>query len=202
MKDFYELLGLARTATPDEIKKAYRKKAKEHHPDAGGDEKTFKAIQHAYDILSDHEKRERYDRGESTEQGPSRTDVAKQFLYQLFEQCIDKHGFKKDPFKEMRTSIALNMKSLDEAIGVQNNRKKQFEKAGRRVKKGEAYVNLCNAIAISCQQLIDKLTLEKETGDLMIQMLDGSEFQVDVAPQVEEENVYGSFLMYNGEFAR
>jgi molecular chaperone DnaJ len=60
--DLYEELGLAADASQDEIKRAYRQRAREHHPDAGGDEERFKAITHAYQVLSDPEKRARYDR--------------------------------------------------------------------------------------------------------------------------------------------
>lgn len=57
----YQTLGVAKTATPDEIKKAYRKLASQHHPDKGGDTATFQKIQTAYDTLSDPTKRQQYD---------------------------------------------------------------------------------------------------------------------------------------------
>jgi DnaJ-class molecular chaperone len=57
----YETLGVGDKATADEIKKAYRKLASQHHPDKGGDTAKFQEIQTAYDILSDQQKRERYD---------------------------------------------------------------------------------------------------------------------------------------------
>ena len=59
--DYYKTLGVSRTATPEEIKKAYRKLARKHHPDAGGDEAKFKEINEAYEVLSDEKKRQLYD---------------------------------------------------------------------------------------------------------------------------------------------
>ena len=61
MSNFYSILGVDKSATQDEIKKAYRKKAKEHHPDKGGDETMFKQINEAYETLSDENKRREYD---------------------------------------------------------------------------------------------------------------------------------------------
>lgn len=62
MSDLYELLGVARDASTAEIKKAYRLRAREHHPDAGGDEELFKEIGRAHEVLVDPQKRARYDR--------------------------------------------------------------------------------------------------------------------------------------------
>ncbi|MEO5950532.1 MAG: molecular chaperone DnaJ [Candidatus Saccharimonadales bacterium] len=61
-RDYYEVLGVAKTASADEIKKAYRKAALKHHPDKeGGDETKFKEIGEAYEVLKDQQKRQRYD---------------------------------------------------------------------------------------------------------------------------------------------
>lgn len=73
--DHYQTLGVGKNATPDEIKKAYRKLASQHHPDKGGDTQHFQQIQSAYDTLSDPQKRRDYDnpnpfgRGQSFAQG-------------------------------------------------------------------------------------------------------------------------------------
>lgn len=60
--DFYALLGISRKATKKEIKKAYRQKSLEHHPDKGGDAEKFAEIARAYEVLSDESKKEIYDR--------------------------------------------------------------------------------------------------------------------------------------------
>lgn len=59
--DHYQTLGVAKNATPDDIKKSYRKLASKHHPDKGGDTATFQKIEEAYRILSDPQQRQQYD---------------------------------------------------------------------------------------------------------------------------------------------
>ncbi|MEO5534443.1 MAG: molecular chaperone DnaJ [Pseudolysinimonas sp.] len=69
MTDHYEVLGVSRTASTEEIKKAYRKLARELHPDvnpSGDAAERFKSVTHAYDVLSDANQRERYDLGPQT----------------------------------------------------------------------------------------------------------------------------------------
>jgi curved DNA-binding protein CbpA len=65
-KDYYETLGVARSASPDDIKRAYRTLARRHHPDVAEDktaaEHLFKEINEAYEVLSDPQKRAQYDR--------------------------------------------------------------------------------------------------------------------------------------------
>lgn len=61
MVNYYEVLELTESATPDEIKKAFRKLASKHHPDKGGDTAKFQEVQAAYDTLSDPNKKAQYD---------------------------------------------------------------------------------------------------------------------------------------------
>ncbi|KAI0089223.1 hypothetical protein BDY19DRAFT_944755 [Irpex rosettiformis] len=68
-KDYYKILGISRECTEIEIKKAYRKESLKHHPDKGGDEEKFKLIVEAHGVLSDPQKRRRYDLGEDDDEG-------------------------------------------------------------------------------------------------------------------------------------
>lgn len=60
-RDYYEVLDVGKDASADEIKKAFRRAAVEHHPDRGGDETKFKELNEAYEVLKDSDKRKRYD---------------------------------------------------------------------------------------------------------------------------------------------
>lgn len=68
-KDYYNMLGVERNASPDDVKKAFRKLAHEHHPDkSGGNEAKFKEVNEAFQVLGDPEKRRQYDQfGETFE---------------------------------------------------------------------------------------------------------------------------------------
>src|SRR6187399_3474865 len=64
-RDYYDVLGVERDASAEDIRKAYRKLARQHHPDVNKDpgaEDRFKEVSEAYEVLRDPEKRERYDR--------------------------------------------------------------------------------------------------------------------------------------------
>lgn len=69
MADYYSTLGISKDAGPDDIKRAYRKLASQHHPDKGGDTKKFQEIEEAYRTLSDPEKRSQYDNPQPQFQG-------------------------------------------------------------------------------------------------------------------------------------
>jgi molecular chaperone DnaJ len=60
-KDYYDILGVSKSASADEIKHAFRKKAHEHHPDKGGNAEKFKELNEAYQVLSNADKRKQYD---------------------------------------------------------------------------------------------------------------------------------------------
>jgi curved DNA-binding protein len=111
-QDYYKTLGVERSASADEIKRAYRKLAMKHHPDRAGEgereaaEALFKRINEAYEVLSDPEKRAKYDRfGERWRQGqeftpPGREDGGRRMSREEMEEMFGSFGFS-DFFAQM-----------------------------------------------------------------------------------------------------
>jgi DnaJ-class molecular chaperone len=95
-KDYYEILGVSKTSSQEEIKKAYKLLALKYHPDKNSDpeaQETFKSISESYEILSDPERRKRYDMGEST---PGNMNVNP---HDIFQQMFMNNG--NFPFAQM-----------------------------------------------------------------------------------------------------
>jgi DnaJ-class molecular chaperone len=84
--DYYNKLGVNKSASQDEIKRAYKKLAMKHHPDRGGDQKTFQEINEAYDTLKDNEKRYMYDNPQTRQQFNFNTGNMNDMFSQFFRQ--------------------------------------------------------------------------------------------------------------------
>jgi curved DNA-binding protein CbpA len=115
-KDYYKILGIAKGATEDDIKKAYRKMALKFHPDknkAPGSEEKFKEIAEAYEVLSDKRKREVYDQyGEEGLKGNVCLLIF-MFVYYLFDHlCLFVCVFKSvclSLYIQLSLSVCLSM---------------------------------------------------------------------------------------------
>lgn len=111
--DYYSVLGVAKTASPDEIKKAYRKLAMEHHPDKGGDITKFQEINSAYETLGDATRRAAYDNPApqfSSHPGGFSFDAGAFDLNDLFGQVFGRGGnpfAQQKPTYRTRVSISL-----------------------------------------------------------------------------------------------
>jgi len=124
-KNPYKTLNVPKDASPEEIKKAYRNKAKKEHPDVGGDEKAFKETSSAYALLADPQKRKYYD--EYGDEMPSQDNIeskANRLLNELIDQMLAKYTpeqiLKIDFIREMRGSITDNLNKLKEEVSRQN----------------------------------------------------------------------------------
>lgn len=136
MKDYYAVLGLAKGASEDEIKQAYRKLAMKHHPDReGGDEAKFKDIKEAYEVLSDSAKRKSYD-SRSSEKNHMWTDFDEILKkYQFYEDIAKKKKYDDyddyDDYANIK-SVTIDIPLKDAFSGAQKNA--QLYKFGPTVK--------------------------------------------------------------------
>jgi curved DNA-binding protein CbpA len=195
----YATLGVQPTASPDEIKKAYRKLAQQHHPDKQGadaDRTKFQEIQEAYDVLSDPERRDRYDRDgtyrhmkEPTEEEKINA-AAQNGLRQVLSQIIDGTEYVEytDIFENLQKeaeSIRANMtKERDGLI----KRREKLELAVKRIKpKEEGQENigalLMQSVIMEVQGLIGRADFALKIAERLVEIVGGHTYEVDQMPE-------------------
>lgn len=110
----YQTLGVEENASPEDIKRAYRRLASQHHPDKGGDVKKFQEVEEAYRILSDPEKRQQYDM--ERQGGWQRVNFGGHPFDDIFRQFH--FGFGSDPFHNFRQPQQRRNKDMRISIPV------------------------------------------------------------------------------------
>ena len=138
MRDYYDILGVSRDASADEIKRAFRALARDTHPDANPDdpsaEESFREVAEAYEVLSDPDRRVRYDRGEVFGSG----DLFSQFgglddiLQQFFGSTFGGFGFggsRGGPRRGPDIAVTLDMTLVEAATGT--SREVEFQAPAR-----------------------------------------------------------------------
>lgn len=177
MKDYYKILGVDKEASAQDIKKAYRKKAKEHHPDReGGSEVEFKEITIANEVLSNDEKRKRYDNGEDpNETTMSLKEEAQGNLYKSFLRLVNEREFMPDHtdvIKKLKTEITQKRLDIESDIEAAEIDKLQKEATLERLKKPEflkiRFENTIKEIDI----MITSFNRELEVNEIMKSILD------------------------------
>jgi DnaJ-class molecular chaperone len=183
----YETLGVSESANPDEIKRAYRKLASQHHPDKGGDTKKFQEIQTAYDTLQDPAKREQYDFERQNPGGNFRFNVNGHEMHGMPPHVADmfkNFGFNfggspnGDPFgqarqprrnKDMRVEVPVTLASTLEdqtkTVSIQTTNG-QRETVEVRIPRGVG-----NGTQIKYPNLGDNFFNTLERGDLYVVVL-------------------------------
>lgn len=146
-KNYYEVLEVAKDASRDEIKKAYRKKASKHHPDKGGDQQVFALISRAYETLDDPEKRDHYDRtgGEKPIANRIEQTIAG-MLIDAFMQG-DPIGFICARLEADRSKVKANLEACKMHTQKLRSSLETFEKRNKKTKNKIAKEFICEVIS-------------------------------------------------------
>lgn len=183
-EDLYIILGIAKQATKQEIRRAYKQLAQKYHPDKNNSHpeyaELFKKIKYAYDILSNHEKRTAYDNGESVSIQPevTREQLIKSTLAQIFMKSIN----ARDPIKaieqEIRTAINGNQNHIVKIEKEINNLTKAKDKLLFRTdimeehREDDIFIMAINHQIREAKIGIEKKKEEIELGKDMMKMLE------------------------------
>jgi DnaJ-class molecular chaperone len=175
----YDDLGIKKDATPDQIKEAYRALAMKHHPDKGGDSEEFKRISNAYSILSDAEKRTRYDNGEIPDdisKSNSRDAKLVNIILTIFNSIVDSRFdyAHDDIFDMIRETIQHNRDEINLEKQKSRNKIKDYNNIlfTMFTQLLEDKIEACNAAMIKMDEAL-------ELCDDAILLIDGCEYKTE-----------------------
>jgi curved DNA-binding protein CbpA len=174
--NLYEILGVSRDATPEEIKSAYRKLAMRHHPDRGGGEVEFKRIQTAYDCLSDSDRRKRYDETgqENEQQGPTKEQAAEMMVMASLMECVKDQDFEHtDIVYELKRAFGAKAKQFEaERTGLEKQIARTERAKNRLIGgKADAFEAMVDARIAGLKAHVERKKAEQEIADLCVQFL-------------------------------
>lgn len=188
--NLYDILGVAKIVSKEELKKAYRKKASELHPDKGGDESQFRALATAYSILFDEEKRKRYDSGEDADSiSKAAVSEEQQIIANLVVLFIKATMENNPKYSDIRHLMIkhINAKTveIDQMIAKEKQIIERIETALLRLKISDGE----NCIAVGArseianhQNVINKTEQEKKIGKGMIAKLEAFSYEFEQDP--------------------
>lgn len=192
----YDTLGVPKDASDEEIKRAYRKKAHASHPDKGGKLEQFQAVQKAYAVLSDAEKRARHDLGEDDPQTEISPEMqAEQALASMLINLIDTMPDvdHDDLLGKARQGIQTGMTEFTRNRRHHENKIEKRRKAMKRLKKKGNGGFILAAIEIETNKLQGQLEYcdkQIELGKLMLEILKDYTYEREIQPAREQAQMF------------
>lgn len=194
-KNLYKTLGINKKANKNDIKKAYRDKAKKHHPDRNGNSSAFIEINKAHSILIDDKKRRLYDEtGQTGENIKSKiAGAAHDRLCKIFLEIIDKKGeeiFQTDIIDIIEKNISNFIKQCKSIISKTKKEEKHLKKIKKRIKYRGKGINLFITILEDkikhCKLTIYQAEFDIKIFNKMSKIIKNFEFEFDKV----KENTY------------
>lgn len=189
--DLYDQLGVAKDATRDAIKRAFRRKAKDTHPDAGGDAKAFHAIELAHRVLTDDAARARYDRTGQAEAEPDNSEAEAHSIISAFVErfVADDKAKYKNLVQELRAAVKSEIAQAER--NIQEGRKFEERTVDLRSRvRGKAGAALLTKMfdtklrdaAVAIQMLQHQVDVRKRA----LMLVEDVEFDADSVPDTDQ----------------
>lgn len=187
MRDLYEILGVSRGASQEEIKKAYKKLAQKLHPDKGGSAQEFQDLQEAYSVLGSEDSRKVYDAGGSMDKGPDLRQRAMQELAGLFSTMMASREIPPyvNLVNEMRNQVknAIVQRRNMRADIKRERRKIKMVRSRLKAKEGSMLLQMLRQKRVEVWRAYRSVQQDLKMLDLVLVLIDDYEYEADSQPQ-------------------
>lgn len=195
-ENLYHILGLAIDALPKDIRKAFQRLSMKHHPDRGGDSATFAKINNAHKVLSDPERRAKYDATGETEEKDSVKLKAIDYLSRLFQKVLAEQDVDHENILDiMRNEITRSIDQHEQLIGQAEQAIAKCEKTIKRTKAKEGHIlyDIQNSLIFNHRKAIQNHRDGIETLNIMTTLIEDVNYTVDVRQESSIFYVDGPF---------
>ena len=180
MTDPYGELGVPRDADPETIRAAYRKLSSEHHPDRGGDRERMAAINQAVAILSEPDRRAKFDRTGDAGTASSTEHQARELLYSLVQQVILNAPEFHDVIEVTRGLVGGQIAEAKKKRVEFQEKLDRIEKRAGRIKGGDLFSPLLEQLADQHRAGVAACDAHVELCKLALSMVEGYAYELDL----------------------